>query len=96
MFQKLEENLMMGLEQVGNQTVYALRQDAKLIRSPVLLEDGYEGSSIQYQADEGNPNPGGSHSSVKKLSLVGGTIKAESLVACLSRKRLINGKMGHS
>jgi hypothetical protein len=98
MFQKLEENLMAELLEAGNRTVYALRQDAKIIGPTVLLEDGY--NSIQYQADGSNQNSGGFLHSPKKLSVPvggsnGGTTKAKSLVSC-QPKRLINGKMIHS
>ncbi|XP_021943723.1 fibrinogen C domain-containing protein 1 [Folsomia candida] len=80
---KLEENLMAGLERAGNRTVYALRQDAKVVGPSVLLAEE-EGNSVQADVDHSR---GSLSSSVRKLSLVdGGTINDESLGPCLSRR----------
>jgi hypothetical protein len=52
-FQKLEENLMAGLAEMGNQTIYALRQEAQIIgrrTTTALLENESEGN-FSMQAD---------------------------------------------
>lgn len=74
---------MAGLERAGNRTVYALRQDAKVVGPSVLLAEE-EGNSVQADVDHSR---GSLSSSVRKLSLVdGGTINDESLGPCLSRR----------
>jgi len=106
---------MAGLAEMGNRTIYALRQEAQIIERAVLLENESEGSSsnnLPMQADGmmlSSAYPGGNPSSSSSGSVEkvptrrpnyyedkAGESKARSLTPCLSRKGLINGKMGHS